>query len=1052
MIYRTSRILLEIVGVAVGGLLVIACIGAWRLSVAPIEARFIEPYLEQEIDKADLGFSVRVTDAKLTWHRLRPVLDLHFHGVSIQGQNGVSVGGVKDGVIGLSIPNLILGRPSLIEIDIDRPEITIVRDSLDRYSFRVIQAENRDKTDDANDKTGSDNNDLDFIARLRQLTEPGNDGNPLGRLQRVRIVDGRVIIEDRKLGIGWSAPDVDLDFVRKASGATAEIHVVVALPKHTAELKGQVRYVRVENKTYFSLDVGNFDVAAVAPLSAILSPLAALSTPVSGRVNAVIDGKGNVIGADASLRGDAGQIVLPSYYPQNLPFKSIGLDAKFTNAPRRVTLERLDIDLGDAKVAANGLANLDGQALSIDMRATLANIPLARSSAIWPQGVAVGGRDWVTTHITDGTIKSGSVHIVATGQQTDLTSLNPVVDGVFDYEGLEVHYFPALPPVRAIAGHGSFDATRMDLTVDNGVLGDNGALGDIAVTKGVIAITGFDQDDRAIDIGLTLDGPLKTALTVLDMKPLGYAHDLGISPDTVGGHLNVRTKFAFPLVSDLYFKQIALSAKGKLDGVAVPAAVGPRDVTAGVLAIALDKKGMTLNGSASLSGVPAALDWQESFQAANPIRTHIDFHSELDDAARVALAVVPPDIVALRGKIGVDGTVSIDRANNITLDVKADLANADLTADKFGLHKAAGQDGTADLSFLFTGDTLRRLSRIEIASKDLQVSGSIDFDPDGTLKHADFPRIADHRNNYALSLESNPGGDAYAISVKGAEFDAGPLLASSSSTQPPTHRPKIDMTLDIDHILTGVGGLDGVTGSASLSGSRLDAADVKAKAGGPVTFTYAPEGDGLALHFAAQDAGAALAGLSLTRGVRGGVLHLDGKTSLGDPRITTATLDMTDFRLVDAPIIARLVNAISLTGFIDLLSGQGLNFEHLNSQMDYTNGKITFRDGRTTGALGLSFEGDVDLDRDKIALKGTVVPANTLNSILAAIPVLGDVITGGSRGGLIGWTYTVSGTPNDPKVSVNPLSMFAPGFLRNLFFLGPSQAKPKAEDAPPVTP
>jgi hypothetical protein len=670
----------------------------------------------------------------------------------------------------------------------------------------------------------------------------------------------------------------------------------------------------------------------------------------------------------------------------------------------------------------------------------------------------VGGRDWVTTHITDGTIKSGSVHIVATGQQTDLTSLNPVVDGVFDYEGLEVHYFPALPPVRAIAGHGSFDATRMDLTVDSGVLGDNGALGDIAVTKGVIAITGFDQDDRGIDIGLTLDGPLKTVLGVLDMKPLGYAHELGISPDTVGGHLNVRTKFAFPLVNDLLFKQIALSAKGKLDGVSVPAAVGQRDLTDGSLAVTLDKKGMTLSGSASLSGVPAALDWQESFQASNPIRTHIDFHSELDDAARVALAVVPPDIVALHGKIGVDGTVSIDRANNITLDVKADLANADLTADKFGLHKAAGQDGTADLSFLFTGDTLRRLSRIEIASKDLQVSGSVDFNPDGTLKHAAFPRIADHRNNYALTLESKPGeskpgeGDAYAISVKGAEFDAGPLLASSSSTQPPTHRPKIDLTLAIDHILTGVGGLDGVTGSASLSGSRLDAADIKAKAGGPVTFTYAPEGDGLALHFAAQDAGAALAGLSLTRGVRGGVLHLDGKTGLADPRITTATLDMTDFRLVDAPIIARLVNAISLTGFIDLLSGQGLNFEHLNSQMDYTNGKITFRDGRTTGALGLSFEGDVDLDRDRIALKGTVVPANTLNSILAAIPVLGDVITGGSRGGLIGWTYSVSGTPNDPKVSVNPLSMFAPGFLRNLFFLGPSQAKPKAEDTPPVTP
>jgi hypothetical protein len=64
--------------------------------------------------------------------------------------------------------------------------------------------------------------------------------------------------------------------------------------------------------------------------------------------------------------------------------------------------------------------------------------------------------------------------------------------------------------------------------------------------------------------------------------------------------------------------------------------------------------------------------------------------------------------------------------------------------------------------------------------------------------------------------------------------------------------------------------------------------------------------------------------------------------------------------------------------------------------------------------------------------------------------VLGDVITGGARGGLIGWTYSVSGSSNDPKVSVNPLSMFAPGFLRNLFFLGPKESDPakQAESTP----
>jgi uncharacterized protein YhdP len=247
--------------------------------------------------------------------------------------------------------------------------------------------------------------------------------------------------------------------------------------------------------------------------------------------------------------------------------------------------------------------------------------------------------------------------------------------------------------------------------------------------------------------------------------------------------------------------------------------------------------------------------------------------------------------------------------------------------------------------------------------------------------------------------------------------------------------------------------LDQVSGTASLSGGRLDRADIKAVAGGPLTLTYVPTGGDIALHLAADDAGAALTGMGLTRGVRGGKLTLDGTTDTSKtPWQTSGTLDMRDFRLTNAPIIARLVNAISPTGLFDLLSGQGLGVDRLSSQVDYADGKISFRDGRSAGALGISFEGDVDLDRDRIALKGTVVPADTLNRVVAAIPFIGGMLTGGNRGGLLGWTYSVAGSPNDPQVSVNPLSVFALGFLRNLFFLGPSQPEPVAEQPAPAAP
>jgi uncharacterized protein YhdP len=1034
MIHRAARILLEVVGVAIGGVLVVSAIIVWRLSTGSVEASFIRPYVEQRINSSDLGFQVHLTNAKLEWRRFRPILDLRFSGVSVVGPGGAAIGAFQDGTLAFSAPNFLFGKPSLVEIDIRRPEITVVRDRSDQFSLSV-------------GAPGASPGAGDSGASLARFMQAPNDKDWLGRLRRVRLVDGRVTIDDRKLGITWSAPDVDLDLTRTAQQARAQIDMALAFPDHPARLLGEARFVRSENRSYLSLTVAGFDVAAAAPLASVLQPLSAFAVPVSGNVHAVLDGAGHLIGGDASLRGDEGRLVLPDYYPSPLALKSLGLDLHLTDAGERLILDKVALNLGDAQLSATGAASFAGKDLSIDVDADIANVPLARFDEIWPHGFAVGGRDWVIEHIPAGTIKSGHVHLSATGRTDDPGAIEiKTVNGAFDYAGLEVHYFPPLPPIKAIAGHGTFDAAHMDLTIDSG------ALLDIAVSEGKVTLSGLDRDDRAIDIDFSLDGPLGTALTILDSKPLGYAHDLGVVPMAVAGRASMRANFNFPLIKDLAFRQVQLGAKGTLDGVAVASVVGKRDATDGMLAIAVDKTGMRLTGNAKLSGVPLSLDWQESFKPADLVRTRIALRTELDDAARAALDLSPPALVSLHGPVDISGTVAIDRKKNIVLDANGDIKRASLALDVFGLEKKAGDPGQATLSLEFVGDTLRRVASLRIDSADLTLAGAVDFDPGGAFSHARLKRVVTPRNDFSLVADAEADG-RYAVSLNGTSFDAAPLLARKSDGAAPSRTPGIDLTVGLDHVLTGPrAGLRDVAGTASLSGSRLDAASLKAVAGGGVTFTYEPEGSSIALHVAAEDAGAALSSIGLTRGARGGTLRLDGTTRKGDgPWVTTAMLDMAHVRLVDAPIMARLVNAISLTGFVDLLSGQGLEFDRINAEMDYADGTISFRRGRAVGALGISFEGDIDFDRDRIALKGTVVPANTFNRIVAAIPVVGGMLTGGDRGGLFGWTYSVAGAPDDPRVSVNPLSIFALGFLRNLFFLGPSQPKP-ASDQVSATP
>ena len=82
---------------------------------------------------------------------------------------------------------------------------------------------------------------------------------------------------------------------------------------------------------------------------------------------------------------------------------------------------------------------------------------------------------------------------------------------------------------------------------------------------------------------------------------------------------------------------------------------------------------------------------------------------------------------------------------------------------------------------------------------------------------------------------------------------------------------------------------------------------------------------------------------------------------------------------------------------------------------------------------GCRFKGSIDMDANTIDLKGALVPAYALNSILGNIPIIGEFLQGGKGEGLFSATYSISGDLNEPKIDVNGWSALAPGFIRNLF-------------------
>ena len=213
------------------------------------------------------------------------------------------------------------------------------------------------------------------------------------------------------------------------------------------------------------------------------------------------------------------------------------------------------------------------------------------------------------------------------------------------------------------------------------------------------------------------------------------------------------------------------------------------------------------------------------------------------------------------------------------------------------------------------------------------------------------------------------------------------------------------------------------------------------------------------------DAGAVVRGLTGFASLRGGKLDLDAilpgrANGPKDPNAADfqGTVILRDFKVVNQPFLARLFSAGSLTGFADLLGNDGVTFDKMTLPFVVKGDMITIEEATAAGpATGFTSDGYVDRAKNEIVLKGSLIPAYGLNSVLGNIPLLGDVLVSKKGEGIFGMTYSVRGNLDEPRISVNPLSVLTPGILRRVFEgkapVPPKQAAPKvATPAPATTP
>ena len=146
--------------------------------------------------------------------------------------------------------------------------------------------------------------------------------------------------------------------------------------------------------------------------------------------------------------------------------------------------------------------------------------------------------------------------------------------------------------------------------------------------------------------------------------------------------------------------------------------------------------------------------------------------------------------------------------------------------------------------------------------------------------------------------------------------------------------------------------------------------------------------------------------------------------------ISKSNLKIYDFKVKKVPVLATLLSLASLQGIADLLTGEGIRFDEF--EMDYeTKNKLTkIKEIYAIGpAISLLMEGYIEKD-NITSLRGTLVPATTINKTISKIPLLGNILVGKKIGeGVFGVSFKIKGPPTNLKTTVNPIKTLTPRFI-----------------------
>ena len=373
--------------------------------------------------------------------------------------------------------------------------------------------------------------------------------------------------------------------------------------------------------------------------------------------------------------------------------------------------------------------------------------------------------------------------------------------------------------------------------------------------------------------------------------------------------------------------------------------------------------------------------------------------------------------------------------SNFSFESKINLKNNSLLLDFLDYEKKEGLSSLVSIKGNFKKDNQLRLDLIHLKEKnnEILIKG---LDLSKSFKIIDIKNFdIDFKNNKKILNKLNLKKDNSSFIIEGESFDASRIINNimdsddESSSIFQSLNSKINIRIKKTYI-DEVNYINSIFGYIHYNNNKID--DLKLESTFPnkkkINLSIKTNGNSETITklFSAYPK-PLVKRFDFIKGFEEGYLDFYSSKKEG---VSNSVLIIDNFKVKEVPIFAKLLSLASLQGIADLLTGEGIRFTDFEMNFSNQKGLTTIKEMYAIGpAVSILMDGYIETKK-LISLRGTLVPATTINRSIASIPLLGKILIGDKTGeGVFGVSFKIKGTPKNLKTSVNPIKSLTPRFI-----------------------